>query len=44
MYAMVLNIALFGLVWIVSNVFLAFGLSLVLLYGAMRFVDSKKKF
>jgi len=44
LYAMALNIALFGLVWFVSNVFVAFGLSLVLLYGAVRFVDSKKGF
>jgi Fuc2NAc and GlcNAc transferase len=43
-YSIVLNVVLFSLVWFVSNVFVAFVVSLVLLYGVVRFVDSKKGF
>ena len=43
-YSIVLNVVLFSLVWFVSNVYVAFGISLVLLYGVVRFVDSKKAF
>jgi len=42
--AMGVNFVLFGLVYFVSNVFVAFLLALVFLYGVMRFVDSKKVF
>ena len=43
-FSIVLNVVLFSLVWFVSNVFVAFVLSLVLLYGVVRFVDFKKGF
>lgn len=43
-YSIVLNIVLFSLVWFMSNVFVAFGLTLVLLYNVMKFVDFKKGF
>ena len=43
-YAIFLNLILFGLVYFLSNVFIAFFLSMVILYAAMKFVDSKKGF
>jgi len=39
-----LNLLLFGIVVFVPNTGIAFLVSLVLLYGAMKFVDSKKRF
>lgn len=42
--ALGLNLVIFALVYFIPNVAVSFGLSLVLLYGAYRFVDSKKKF
>jgi UDP-N-acetylmuramyl pentapeptide phosphotransferase/UDP-N-acetylglucosamine-1-phosphate transferase len=42
--ALGLNLVIFALVYFIPNIAVSFGLSLVLLYGAMRFVDSKKKF
>ena len=44
LYALGLNIVIFALVYFIPNVAISFVLSLVLLYGAMKFVDSKKKF
>lgn len=44
LYALGLNVVLFLLVYFVPNVAVGFALSLVLLYGAMKFVDSKKRF
>ena len=38
------NMVLFGLVYFLSNVFIAFIVSVILLYGVVRFVDSRKKF
>ena len=42
--AMCINIILFGLVYSVSNIFLATILSIVLLYTSMKLVDRKKAF
>ena len=42
--ALGLNLVIFALVYFIPNIAVSFGLSLVLLYGAMRFVDSKKNF
>lgn len=44
LYALGLNVVLFLLVYFVPNVAVSFMLSVVLLYAAYRFVDSKKKF
>ena len=44
LYALGLNVVIFALVYFIPNVAISFALSLVLLYGAMKFVDSKKKF
>ncbi len=44
LYAFMLNIIIFALVYFIPNIALSFFISLVLLYGAMKFVDSKKKF
>ena len=44
LYALGLNVVLFLLVYFMPNVAVSFALSLVLLYGAMKFVDSKKRF
>lgn len=41
-YAIGLNIILFCLVYFISNVFVAFFVSLVLLYGVVRYVDGRK--
>ena len=43
-YSILLNIILFSLVYFISNIFIAFVLSLILLGLAMKFVDSKKRF
>lgn len=43
-YGAVLNIIIFLLVYCIPNIAISFALSLLLLYGAMRFVDNKKKF
>jgi Fuc2NAc and GlcNAc transferase len=44
LFAMGVNIVLFGLVNLISNVFVAFLVALVFLYAIMRFVDLKKAF
>ncbi len=44
LYAFMLNIIIFALVYFIPNIALSFFISIVLLYGAMKFVDSKKKF
>lgn len=43
-FAMLINVILFGLVNFISNMFFAFLLSLMLLYIMMKFVDAKKAF
>ena len=42
--SILVNVVLFGLVYFMSNIFVAFIVSVVLLYGVMKFVDSRKKF
>ena len=44
LYALGLNIVLFSLVYFIPNIAVSFALSIALLYGAMKFVDGKKKF
>jgi Fuc2NAc and GlcNAc transferase len=44
LYALGLDIIIFLLVYFIPNIAISFGLSLVLLYIASKFVDSKKKF
>jgi len=44
LYALGLNLVIFSFVYFISNVAVSFVASLVLLYGAYRFVDGKKKF
>jgi len=44
LYALAVNSVLFAFVYFISNVAISFILSLVLLYGVMKFVDSKNKF
>ena len=44
LYALGLNVVIFALVYFIPNVAISFALSLVLLYGAYRFVEAKKKF
>ncbi len=42
--AMIVNFILFALVYLLSNIFIAFAISLLLLYVCMRLVDTKKGF
>jgi Fuc2NAc and GlcNAc transferase len=44
LHALGLNVVIFLLVYFIPNVAVSFALSLVLLYGAYRFVEAKKKF
>ncbi len=44
LYATLLNLVLFAFVYFIPNVAISFFLSLVLLYGAYKFVETKKKF
>ncbi len=44
LYATLLNLVIFAFVYFIPNVAISFTLSLVLLYGAYRFVEAKKKF
>lgn len=43
-YAIMLNIVIFSFVYFIPNIAVSFAFSVVLLYGAYRFVDSKKSF
>lgn len=43
-WSIVINVILFGLVYFISNLFIAFIVSLVLLYVIMKFIDSKNPF
>jgi len=42
--AMGVNVVLFGLVYFLSNIFIAFIVAVLFLYAVMRFVDSKKAY
>lgn len=43
-YSIIFNMILFGVVYFIPNIAISFVIALVLLYGAMKFVDNKKKF
>ena len=43
-YSILVNILLFGIVYLISNVAVAFFVAMVFLYGVMRFVDGRKSF
>jgi len=43
-FFMLINIILFALAYFISNVFIAFVLSIVILYATMKFVDSQRDF
>ena len=43
-YSIVVNIFLFGIVYFISNVAVAFFVAMVFLYGVMKFVDGRKSF
>jgi Fuc2NAc and GlcNAc transferase len=43
-YALGLNVVIFLLVYFIPNIAMSFALSIVLLYGVMKFIDSKKQF
>jgi Fuc2NAc and GlcNAc transferase len=44
LFSILVNLLLFGLVYFISNIFIAFLISLMLLYAIVKFVDSKKAF
>ncbi len=44
LFSILVNVVLFGFVYFLSNVFIAFIASIILLYGVVLYVDSKKKF
>ena len=43
-YSIIINLILFCIVYLISNVFIAFLISLVVLYASVKFVDYKKAF
>ena len=43
-FSILVNILLFSLVYFASNIFVAFFMSVVFLYGVVRFVDGRKSF
>jgi Fuc2NAc and GlcNAc transferase len=43
-YSIIVNILLFCLVYFISNIYISFLLSLILLFSIMKFIDSKKAF
>jgi Fuc2NAc and GlcNAc transferase len=43
-YSIIINLLLFGIVFFVSNIFIAFIASLFLLFCIMHFIDKKKAF
>ena len=44
LFAIGINVVLFMIVYFISNIALAFLCSLIVLYGMMRFIDTKKPF
>ena len=44
LFSILVNLVLFSLVYLIPNKFIAFFISLVVLYGVMKFIDSKKGF
>ena len=43
-YSIIINILLFCIVYFISNIFIAFVLSIILLYTITRFIDKRKEF
>jgi len=43
-YSIGFNIILFCIIYFISNIFIAFTLSIILLFGVIKFIDNKKKF
>jgi Fuc2NAc and GlcNAc transferase len=43
-WSIVLNVVLFGIVYFVSDVYVAFVMSLIVLFGIMKFIDRRKGF
>ena len=43
-YAILFNLLLFGLVYLVANIFIAFIISIVLLFSIIKFIDKRKEF
>lgn len=43
-WSIIVNIALFAIVYFVSNIFVAFILAMIVLISCMKFVDNRKKF
>jgi len=43
-YSILVNILLFCIVYFIVNIFVAFVISVIFLYGIMRFTDNKKEF
>ncbi|RLA84394.1 MAG: glycosyl transferase [Epsilonproteobacteria bacterium] len=41
-WSIIINILLFGMVYFISNIAIAFICSIILLYGVMKFIDNKK--
>jgi len=44
LFSILVNVLLFGLIYFISNIFVAFFIAIVMLYCVVRFVDSRKKF
>ena len=42
--SILLNICLFTILYFISNIYIAFFVSIILLYGVVKFVDNKKEF
>lgn len=43
-WSIMVNLLLFSIVYNISNIFIAFGCSIIMLYGIIIFIDSKKEF
>ena len=43
-FSILLNICLFCIVYFISNIFIAFFVSLIILYSVVKFIDNKKSF
>ena len=44
LFSILVNVVLFGVVFFISNIFSAFFVSLIILYGIIKFIDKKKVF
>jgi len=43
-YSIIINILLFCIVYFILNIFIAFFISMILLYGCIKYIDNKKSF